>query len=144
MTKQYLVTSLDEGLKTWPPFIVEVDSPEEAIDKFLRQVYSRDSDFREFVRDMSVNCSFIERFFLVTEAEKKEYDRTGKIDYDFDVISQRVRKFFSKRPDLGNRFLRYMETREECLLDDELFEFISASDPSGILALDIESIPRLR
>jgi len=144
MTKQYLVASSDEGLKTWPPFIVEVDSPDQAIDKFLRQIYSKDPDFREFVCDMSINCSFIERFFIATSAEKRQFDETGRVDYDLKVIAKRVRKFFARRPELGEKFLRYMDTRDESELDDEVFEFISAADPSGILAFDIESIPRLR
>lgn len=144
MTKQYLVASSDEGLKTWPPFIAEADCSDQAIDKFLRQVYSKDPDFRDFVLDMSVNCSFIERFFIATDAEKTQFDETGRVDYDLKVIAERVRNFFAKRPDLATKFLRYMDTRDESELDDDTFEFISAADPSGVLALDIESISRLR
>lgn len=144
MIKQYLVASSDEGLKTWPPFIVEADRSDQAIDKFLRQVYSKDPEFRDFVLDMSINCSFIERFFIATGAEKTQFDETGRVDYDLKVIAKRVRKFFTKRPDLGEKFLSYMDTRNESELDDDVFEFISAADPSGILAFDIEAIPRLR
>lgn len=144
MTKQYLVASLDEGLKTWPPYIVEVNSPEQAVDKFLRQVYSKDAGFREFVLDMSMNCSFIERFFIATDVEKKQFDETGRVDYDLKVIAERIRVFFKKSPDLGEKFLRYMDSRNESEMDDSVFEFISAADTSGVLALDIESIPRLR
>ncbi|NIA54754.1 hypothetical protein HAV22_14030 [Massilia sp. TW-1] len=144
MNKQYLVASSEEGLETWPPFVVEANSPEQAIDKFLRQIYSKDPGFQEFVQDMSINCSFIERFFIATDAEKAQFDQSGRVDYDLEVIAKRVRDFFVNAPDLGEKFLRYMDTRDENELDDSVFEFISAADPRGVLALALDSIPRLR
>jgi hypothetical protein len=36
-----------------------------------------------------------------------------------------------------------MDTRDESHVGDEVFEFISAADPSGIVALDIDEIRQL-
>lgn len=143
MGRRFLVASDDESVSDWEPVVVLAESTEEAIDRYLRVVYSQDPSFRANVLELTVNCSFVEQFFLATPEASSQFDTTGRVDYDLDVVKSRVRKFFSDRPEIGEKFVRYMDTRDASHLDEEVFEFISAADPSGIVALDIDEIRHL-
>ena len=143
MVREFLVASTDESLSDWEPLIVLADNKEGAIDRYLRIEYSKDPVFRENVLNLSINGSFIEKFFVMSEAENLRFETIGQVEYDLDAVKSRIRVFFSQRPDVGERFLRYMDTRDESCIDEEVFEFISAADVSGIVALDLEKIRRL-
>lgn len=143
MNKRFLVASDDESVSEWEPVVVLAESKEAAIDRYLRVEYSKDSIFREGVLSLTLNMSFLEKFFIVTPEDGERFDRTGEVDYDLDVVKARVREFFDVRADLGEKFVRYMDTRDESHVSDEVFEFISAADPCGIVALDIDEIRQL-
>lgn len=143
MAREFLVASSDESLSDWAPVIVLANSMDGAIDRYLRREYSKDPIFRDSVLDLSVNGSFVEKFFVMSDAENHNFETTGHVAYDLDTVKARVRVFFSERPDLGERFVSYMDTRDESYIGDEVFEFISATDASGIVALDLDEIRRI-
>lgn len=143
MSKRFLVASDDEPVSAWEPVVVFAECEEEAIDQYLRVVYSKDRCFRDSVLALTINCSFIEKFFIVSPSDIQSFESTGKVDYDWDVVKARVRRFFEARPDLGEQFVRYMDTQDTSCINEEVFEFISAADPSGIVALDIDEIRQL-
>lgn len=140
MNRRFLVASDDDSVSDWEPVVVLAGSKEEAIDRYLRIEYSKNPIFRENVLDLSINCSFVEKFFLTTSAENHSFKATGQVDYDLDIVKSRVRAYFSERPDLGEKFVLYVDTRDASHVDEEVFEFISAADPGGIVALDIDEI----
>lgn len=140
MSKRFLVASEDEPVSAWAPAIVVADNKEGAIDRYLRVEYSKDPIFRQNVLELSINGSFVEKFFIVSAADNYSFDTTGRVDYDLDVVRARIMKFFRERTDLGQRFVRYLDTRDVSQLNDEVFEFISATDATGIVAIDLEEI----
>lgn len=93
--------------------------------------------------DLTIDGSFLEQFFFSTPNENRSYESTGKVNVDLDTVKSRVRSFFSERPDLGIRFVSYMDTRDATLIDEEVFQFISSADPSGIVALDMDELRQL-
>lgn len=140
MNRRFLVASDDEPVSDWEPVVVLAGSKEEAIDRYLRIEYSKDPIFRENVLQLTINGSFVEKFFIATPEDDHSFETTGRVEYDMDVVKSRIRVFFSERPDLGERFVRYMDTQDASHVDEEVFEFISAADPGGIVALDIDGI----
>jgi hypothetical protein len=131
-----------------PEFIVvSEDEPatedgSEAIDKFLRQIYSKDDVFREGVLDRCVNISFAERFFLVTDKENKDFE-DGCLKPDLTVVGERIRAYFSAEPEVGEKYFAYLQSGDENILTDEVFEGIAASDPTGIAALEMAALSRI-
>jgi hypothetical protein len=143
MMNSYLIASDDDSVSHWEPVVVSAASQDDAIDRYLRLEYSKDPIFRESVLDLAINCSFLEQFFIFSPADKQSFDTTGKVDYDLEVVKGRVMAFFSKRPELGERFIRYMDTQDPEHVSAEVFEYISAADRTGIVALDIAEIRKL-
>lgn len=141
MKKRYLVASADESVSDWAPMIVLAEHKAEAIDRYLRLEYSRDPIFRQSV--LSPDGSFIEKFIIVSPADNHSFETTGRVEYNPDIVRSRVMAYFDERTDLGERFVRYMETRDALHLNEELFEFISATDPDGIVALALDEIRQL-
>lgn len=129
-----LVASDDEPVSAWEPVVVVAESKEEAIDRYQRVEYSKDQCFRDGVLALTVNCSFLEKFFIASPSDILGFEATGKVDFDLDIVKARVRHFFGARPDIGEKFVRYMDTHDTSYVDEEVFEFISAADPSGIVA----------
>lgn len=141
--KRFLIASQDESVVRRQVFIVLAEDGTQAIRTYLRRKGSRDPFFVDSVRDLSVNMSFAERFYLTTDLERKRLERTGIVGTEPEIIASRVKSFFSKRSDLGDLYLKYMDTEDERLLTDELFEFISLKqepDEHGLVALDIDAI----
>lgn len=143
MTKRFLVASDDEPVSAWEPVVVSAESKEEAIDRYLRIAYSKDPVFRDGVMSLTINDSFLEQFFIVTRSDEEKHVSMDKGKNDLNLVKARVRSFFFNRPDLGEKYVRYMDTRDTSLVDDDLFEFISAADPGGIIALDIDDMRQL-
>lgn len=86
--------------------------------------------------------SFAERFFIVTDKEKRYFDR-GALRVDLAVVEERVRAYFSDNPSVGEKYFAYIQSGDEALFDDEVFEVIAASDTTGIAALEMSSIQRI-
>jgi hypothetical protein len=62
---------------SWNPQAVLADSEDDAIQKYLKVIYSKDDVFRESVLDLAINVSFVEQFYLSSEHEKKRFCETG-------------------------------------------------------------------
>jgi len=145
MRKRFLVstaTVFDNGGQFMAVF---AESAEEAIQKYRREVQSKDEGFRTHVLDLAVNVSFLEQFFLATPEEQDHFNNTGDVTADYETVKGRVRAFFSDRPDLGERYVQYMDTQNVELIDDEMFAFISEReiDWERYVAFDPESVPEL-
>jgi hypothetical protein len=139
---EFIVVSEDEPATDAVPVIVSAADSAEAIDKYLRKVYSKDEVFREGVLDRSIHMSFAERFFIVTDKEKRYFGR-GTLRVDMAVVEERIRAYFSDNPSVGEKFIAYIQTGDEALFDDEAFEVIAASDTTGVAALEMSNIQRI-
>lgn len=142
--KRYLICSRDESVAKWSPQAVIADSEEEALQKYLKAVYSRDKLFRESVLDLAVNSGFVEQFYLSSEHEKRRFDKTGTVGTEEEVVKSRVKAFFASRPQLGERFLQYMETEDAAVVGDDIFEYIALSETAsqhGLISLDPDLPP---
>lgn len=142
--KRYLICSADESVVNFPPQAVFAGNEEEAVRRYLRVVYSKDEIFRETVLDLAVNMTFVERFYLASSHEKDRFDKTGTTGTEEEIIKARIKGFFASRPDLGEKFLRYMETKDRGLVDDEMFEYIAVNEEArnlGFIVLDPDLAP---
>ena len=139
---EFIVVSEDEPATEIPPVIVSAKDASEAIDKFLRKSYAKDDVFREGILDRCINMSFAERFFLVTDQEKADFDN-GKFKSNPAVIEERIRAYFSNDPLVGEKYFAFLYGADEDILDDEVFEVIAASDPTGVVALEMAHLQRV-
>lgn len=139
---EFIVVSEDESATEIPPVIVSAKDASEAIDKFLRKIYAKDDGFREDILDRCINMSFNERFFLVTDQEKADFDN-GTFKSDPAVIEERIRAYFSNDPLVGEKYFAFLQSGDENILDDEVFEVIAASDPTGIAALEMARLQHI-
>ena len=137
--KRYLICSRDESVIYWKPQAIFAVSGVDALQRYLRVAYSKDSTFREGILDLCVNMTFVERFYLSTDHEQERFDKTGVIGTESEIVKSRVKVYFASRPEFGERFLRYMETEDKSLIDDDIFEFIAVNeseDQHGFVAID--------
>ncbi|GAB3644992.1 hypothetical protein [Ramlibacter alkalitolerans] len=145
--QDYLVVSTDEPARPEETYVVRASSPEEALTKYIKQVYLPSDFFREWVRELAVNMGFAERFYLASEQELERFTGTGEYGTEPELVRSRVAAFFKERPDLGAAYLEYMDTEDESVLSDELFEFIALHrDPLtelGLRAIALASLPVL-
>lgn len=126
--KRYLICSLDESAQDFPPKAVFANNAEEALTRYLKLVYSKDVIFRETVYDLSINMSFLERFFLSTDQEIKRFNTKGECGTEFEIVESRIKSYFADRPDLGHKFLSYVKSEDRSLLDDDVFEYIAVNE----------------
>jgi len=140
--QEFIVVSDEEPATEIRPAIVFAENASEAIDKFLRKIYAKDNAFREDVLDRCVNMSFAERFFIVTDKEKEDFEN-GCLKVDLTAVGERIRTYFSMNPAVGEKYFTYLQSGDESVLDDEVFEVIAASDTDGIAALKMTDLPRV-
>jgi len=144
--KRFLVCSSDVSVVDRQPIVVHANSPMESITRYLREVYSKDPVFRESVLDLCVNMSFLEQFYIPSQLEQERFLRTGTVGTEEEIVKSRLRAFFDSRPDLGEKYISYMETGDETLIDDEMFEYIAeheTADKAGVTVVDIELLQEL-
>ena len=111
--------------------------------KFLRDVYSKDEIFRNSVLDLAVNMTFVEQFYLNSGQERHGFDYKKEVITEQEVVKRRIEIFFSTKPNLGKIFIQYMETRDVTLISDDVFEFIATSESDekhGHVVIDIDSL----
>ncbi|SFU67455.1 hypothetical protein [Nitrosospira multiformis] len=141
--KRFLIFSRNDSIMEWRPRAVLASTAKEALTKFLQISYSRDVTFREFVLDLSVNMSFVERFYLMSNQEKTRFNQTAETGTECEILKSRVKRYFALRPELGDRFIHYMDSGDKSLIDDEIFEFIAlneSEDEHGLVVIDPESL----
>ncbi len=123
--------------------IVLAENAEKAIQTYLRRVYAKDEIFRESVLDLSANMSFAERFYLSTDFETQRMQSSGVVGTEPEIVRSRVKSYFKDRPDLGDRYLGYMDTTDAGLITEDLFEYIATKlvqREHGLVAMDIDAI----
>lgn len=141
----YLIYSIDESIGRQKPLCVVADSAPEALQKYLRQVYSKGALFRKHVLDLAVNLTFVERFYLSSLQEQNRFYETGICGTENQIIQSRIKIYFSERPEFGELFLQFMETQDQSLISDDIFEFIAISETEDehgfdVIALDISGV----
>lgn len=144
--KKFLICSCDESVVDYPPSLVTAKTSDEALLKFLRKVYSKDKIFRSGVLDLAVNMTFIEQFYFSNEHERQRFDDKKRVAAEEKMVKSRVKIFFSSRPDLGKLFVKYMETADTSLIDDDIFEYIATLEPverHGHVAIDVDLLETL-
>lgn len=140
--KRYLICSVDQPVSAWPPQAVLAKTPDEALQTYLRVVYSKDDAFRESVLDLSVNLSFVEQFYLASGQELDRFHSTGVAGTESEIVRSRIRSFFQARPEMGEAFIRYMETEDRSLISDDIFGYIAVHAwDNGFTVLDPDSAP---
>ena len=141
--KRFLISSADDSVVNFQVRIVLAENAEKAIQTYLRRVYAKDEIFRESVLDLSANMSFAERFYLSTDLETERMQSSGVVGTEPEIARSRAKSYFKDRPDLGNRYLRYMDTADAELITEDLFEFVATKlvqREHGLVAMDIDSI----
>lgn len=143
-TRKYLIVSREVPALDGQIAIVNAESDELAIQKYLRKIYAQDADFRESILDLAVNMTFSERFYLATEHEQNRFLNGNGIGTEDEIIKSRVMTFFADMPELGKKFTEYMDTENRSLITDDIFEYIAlreTPDQHGKIAVDLATIP---
>lgn len=138
--KKFLLASRDESVAYSQPCIVHAENSDEALQKYLRLVRAKSDHLREWVLELTVNMSFAEQFYLESPQEHERFNKTAVAGTEIEIIKSRVRKFFSERPPIGERYIQYMETGNETLVDAEMLEFIAVRETvseHSMIALDM-------
>ena len=141
---KYLIRAVDVSIHEFSPTIVHADSADAALKHYLAAVYSKDKIFRDDVYDLAVNMSFAEKFHLASDQEQLRFNTSGTAGTEREIIISRVKRYFSSNPELGELYLRYMETEDKNLLGDKIFEFIALATTAsehGLVAVDMGSFP---
>jgi hypothetical protein len=141
--KRFLISSADDSVVNFQVRIVLAENAEKAIQTYLRRVYAKDEIFRESVLDLSANMSFAERFYLSTDFETQRMQSSGVVGTEPEIVRSRVKSYFKDRPDLGDRYLGYMDTTDAGLITEDLFEYIATKlvqREHGLVAMDIDAI----
>lgn len=139
---EFIVVSEDDSAIHVAPVIVSAEDSDEAIDKYLRKVYAKDEVFRDSVLDRCINMSFGERFFIVTEKEKRDFER-GTYKANLKAVEERIRAYFKDDPSVGEKYFAYLRSGDEKFMDEEVFATLAASDTSGVAALEMAQLQRI-
>ncbi len=134
MLKKYLVLSEDGALEV-PPVYVMAASASEAIRRYCKEIQSKEGFMRDHVEDLRHLDGFAGKL-LISEADRAGAGKKGVLKPEASEIHKKVTEFFGAKPELGEQFLQYMETREPGVLSEELYEFVSERDTDGYDAID--------
>jgi hypothetical protein len=138
MFKRYLVAH-EDSISMWEPAFVTSTSPTEAVNEYLRQVYSKDSTFREHVRDLCHIDGFTGGLVYSSFEEQMALEN-GVRNESPELVFQRLKDFFSQAPELGEIFLNYHDTEDADVLSDAVYEYIAVRDPDGFIAIEEDKI----
>lgn len=143
-TLKFLVCSSDEPISRSFGYIVDAQTADEARLIYLSRIYAKDSIFRDSVLDLSMNLTFVERFYLGTPQETYRFEQTGLASVPDGVVAERVREFFATKPSLGEEFLKFMGDGDKSRVTEEMFEFIATHDgDGGVEVLELDNMPTL-
>ncbi|SER22655.1 hypothetical protein [Giesbergeria anulus] len=119
MRNKYLIGYVESQFEEKEFCIVVATNPEEAIGKFIEEIAVSDDLFSDHVRDRSVNMSFASHFWMQTEEEQSEFDRTGKIIINKIDFEKRVHKFFGEHNDYADLFIKSYFANDDSQNDDD-------------------------
>ncbi|ELX10191.1 hypothetical protein Jab_2c22780 [Janthinobacterium sp. HH01] len=57
-----------------------------------------------------------------------------------ELTRQRIKDFFSQDSALGEVFLNYLDTEDESVISDAVYEYIAVRDPDGFIAIEEDKI----
>jgi hypothetical protein len=140
---KFLIASRDDSIEGTPPCIVHAESAEEALQRWQRTIRATSDSLREWVLELTVNLSFAEQFYLSSSQEHDRFNESAEVGTEIEVVHSRARRFFSERPDIGERYINYMKTGKEDLVDAEMLEFIALKETArqhGMIAVDMATI----
>ena len=138
MLKRFLVAH-EDSLSMWEPAYVTSTSPAAAVEEYLKRVYSKDDVFREHVLDLYHVDAFLGGLVYPTAEDQMALMEGVRQDTPARV-RECVMKFFSQRPEFGEIFMNYLETKDESIVSDDVYEYIAMRDPDGIIAIEEEQI----
>jgi hypothetical protein len=138
MLKRFLVAH-EDSLSMWEPAYVTATSPSAAVEEYLKRVYSKDFVFREHVLDLYHVDAFVGGLIYPTAEDQLALMEGVRQDTP-ERVQECVRKFFSHRPEFGEIFLNYLDTKDASIVSDDVYEYIAVRDPDGIIAIEEEKI----
>jgi hypothetical protein len=133
MMKRFLVLHGDDAQRD--PAFVNALSADEAVELYLRKVYSLDPVFRQYVQDLRNFESFLGQLIWTTVEEKERF-MNGERSPNPELITARVDAFFVRDPGLGVSFVEYLSHKDADRLSEAIYEYIAATDSDGIVAID--------
>lgn len=132
----YLIVSKDDTVLETPPVIARAPNGIQALNKYLKMMHAQKEGFRSFVLETSGDLCFIERFYPATELE----DETKDSKIVSESVMNGVRKFFSSAPQLGDRYIQFLQTGDTSFVTQDVYEFIALSlteADHGLVALPV-------
>lgn len=145
-SKRFLVAAMDSSVVEVPPVLVDANSAQDALWKYLTKFKAKEDDFKEWVLDRAVNMSFAERFFLTTKQENERFSESGSIGTADEIVESRMRNFFKDAPELGQLYVRYFKSGDKSLIKDEVLVYIAQKEEPeehGMVALDLSTVDYL-
>lgn len=136
--KRYLILSEDGALDT-PPIYVVADTKELALNRYCREIQSKEEWFKYYVQGKSID-DFLAKILFSYEDRINALEDEGLLSPSTEIIRQKVLEYFSQRLDLGNFYLKYIETDDTQILSDDIYEFISMRETSAYDVIEDSTI----
>jgi hypothetical protein len=146
--KTYIVGTRDRPLEDCDFAIIKAPDSDMALALYIRGIGIKDSLFLEYVYEKSINCSFAERFWLLTMDEQLRFV-SGELITGADTFKSRVIDFFGENRSFAELYTGYIlsDTEPEQangLFPDDMLEFVYLhTDGQDLKILDLEDIPKI-
>jgi hypothetical protein len=118
---KYIVGHSESNFGEQDFVVLSAENEQDAIKKFLDLYGIKEDIFLEHVYDRSINFSFAEHFWLVTDNENEHFENTGEVLIDKDIFNQRVRDFFGHHSDYANSYINHYWSDKEYKPEEKLF-----------------------
>ncbi|WP_426168570.1 hypothetical protein [Pseudoduganella sp. R-34] len=138
MANEYFVASLDEPITERRPVRVFALSSEEAIQRYLAEVYALDGGFRSWVLATDLAYSFLGH---VCKGLKTPQRLKGSVC--LAELKSFIEKYFRSAPALGALYRKYLETGDPSIVNEDIFVFIARNQTEGFLAIRSDEIQSL-
>lgn len=135
MVNEYLVASVDEPIAERKPVLVAAPSSEEAIQRYLLKVYARDLQFRSWVLATDLAYSFIGQMCSAVQVSSGR-----RRSMQLHQLLRLVDEYFRTAPRLGIVFSRYLQSGDESVVTDDIFEFIAQTQAGDFLAIRLDEM----
>ena len=131
--QKFLVGGVDSDFYELDFAIVEAETGQDAIDKYISEVETETDLVMEVIADRSVNMGWLERFFLATDEEQDYYRqyRTSPVDWQ-PIVKERVIRFFRTHADWAQLYVDFYEN--DTLDDLAAAAYVRAHFPREMIA----------
>lgn len=149
--KKYLVCYSENDIKDCEMVIVNAESKEEAIDKYITNIVINHSWFLESVYDTARNMSYAEALY-VDEHKQYLFDEYGNPKYSYEKINEyflnNVKELFKGKEDWYNLYMKLFNG-EQVVFPREMLIHMYKNNPYNtkeeLLCKNIEEdIPQLK